>query len=48
MQSLLDKGLITTAPIQEVEGQFEGIVKALEMLQSGEVKGKKLVVRISS
>ena len=48
VQSLLDKRLITTKPIQEVDGQFEGVIKALEMLHSGEVKGKKLVVRISS
>lgn len=47
MQSLLDKGLITTQAIREVDGQFEAIVKALELLQSGEVKGEKLVVRIS-
>ena len=46
MQSLLYKSLITTQPIQEVEGQFEGIVKALELLQRGEVKGQKLVVRV--
>ena len=48
MQSLLDQGLITTQPIREVDGQFEGIIKALEMLQSGEVKGEKLVVRVST
>ena len=48
MQSLLDKGLIMTQPIREVEGQFEGIIKALEMLQSGEVRGEKLVVRVSA
>ena len=47
MQSLLDQDLITTQPIREVDGQFEGIIKALEMLQNGEVKGEKLVVKIS-
>lgn len=48
MQSLLDKGLITTQPIREVEGQFEGVIKALETLQSGKVRGEKLVVRVST
>ena len=47
MQTLLDNKSITTQPIHEVDGKFEGVIKALEMLQSGEVKGEKLVVRIS-
>ena len=48
MQSLLDKGLVATQPIREVEGQFEGVIKALGMLQSGEVRGEKLAVRVSA
>ncbi|MCJ1323142.1 hypothetical protein MMC15_008495 [Xylographa vitiligo] len=48
IQSLLDQGLLTTQPVREVDGQFEGIIKALEMLQSGEVKGEKLAVKVSS
>ena len=48
MQSLLDKGSITTQPIREVEGEFEGVIKALETLQSGGVRGEKLVVRLSA
>ena len=48
MQSLLDRDLIITQQIQEVGGHFEGVIRALEMLQSGEVKGKKLVVRVST
>lgn len=48
VQSLLDQGLITTQQIREVPGQFNGIIKALEMLQAGEVKGEKLVVRVSA
>lgn len=48
MQSLLDNGLITTQLIREVDGQFDGIIKALELLQSGDAKGEKLVVRVSS
>ena len=48
MQTLLDGGRITTQRIREVEGQFEGVIKALEMLKSGQVRGEKLVIRISS
>ena len=48
IQSLLDQGLLTTQSVREVDGQFEGIIKALEMLQSGEVKGEKLAVKVSS
>ena len=47
MQTLLDNGSITTQPIREMEGQFEGIIEALEMLQSGAVRGEKLVIRVS-
>lgn len=46
IQSLLDQGQIKTQPIREIDGQFEGIIKALEMLQRGDVKGEKLVIRI--
>lgn len=48
MQLLLDKGVMTTQPIREVEGQFEGVIKALEMLKSGEVRGEKLVIQITT
>ena len=48
LQPLLDAGKIQTQPLQEIEGRFEGVIKALEMLQDGHVKGKKLVVTISS
>ena len=47
MQTLLDNKSIVTQPMRQVDGKFEGIIKALEMLHSGEVKGEKLVVRIS-
>ncbi|KAK2602738.1 hypothetical protein N8I77_009246 [Diaporthe amygdali] len=46
IQSLLDQRQIKTQPIREIDGQFEGVIRALEMLQSGEVKGEKLVVRV--
>lgn len=48
IQQLLDRGLITTQPIQEVKGGLRGIIEALEMLHRGDVKGKKLVVDISN
>ncbi|CAM1501810.1 Fc.00g037940.m01.CDS01 [Cosmosporella sp. VM-42] len=48
MQSLLTKGVITTQLVEEVEGQFEGLVKVVEMIQSGQVSGKKLTVRVAS
>ncbi|KAL6158890.1 putative secondary metabolism biosynthetic enzyme [Exserohilum turcicum] len=48
MQKLVDAGLIKTHPVKEVPGKWEGIIKGLEMLHRGEVRGQKLVVRISS
>ena len=48
MQALLDANLIKTHPIQQVPGQqWDGIVDGLAMLQRGEVRGQKLVVRIA-
>jgi hypothetical protein len=47
IQSLLDQGQIKTQPIREIDGKFEGVIRALEMLQRGDVKGEKLVVRVS-
>jgi hypothetical protein len=47
MQGLLDKGQIEPHPPQEITGRWEGIIKGLGMLKNGEVKGHKLVVRIS-
>jgi hypothetical protein len=46
MQAIIDQGLLKTQPLQEVEGGWNGIIKGLEMLQNGTVRGKKLVVRI--
>lgn len=46
MQTLLDAGLITTPPIRQLEGQWAGIIRGLEMLQKGDVRGEKLVVRV--
>lgn len=48
LQVLLDKGLLQTHPLMELQGRWEGILKGLSMLQRGEVRGNKLVVRISA
>ena len=48
MQALLDQGLIKTLAIRELDGRLEGVVRGLEQLHSGQVKGQKLAVRISS
>ncbi|KAH3945414.1 trans-enoyl reductase sthE [Parastagonospora nodorum] len=47
LQLLLNDGQIKTQPMQEIGGSFEGVIKALEMLQRGDVKGKKLAIRIA-
>ncbi|KAM4055901.1 zinc-binding dehydrogenase [Hirsutella rhossiliensis] len=48
IQSLLDKREITTKPIREINGGFEGIIKGLNMIYRGEEGDKKLVVGLSS
>lgn len=48
MQRLVDKGLVRPHPALEVGGRWDGIIKGLDMLVRGEVKGHKLVVRIST
>ena len=47
LQELLGKGLIRPHPIREVEGGWNGIIDGLAMLQRGEVRGQKLVVRVA-
>lgn len=47
MQTLLDWRLIEAHHVEEVPGRWEGILAGLGKLQRGEVKGRKLVVRIS-
>lgn len=46
MQDLISKSLIKIQPWQEVDGGWSGIIKGLEMLKQGAVRGKKLVVRV--
>lgn len=45
-QDLLDKGAIRTHPVEIIGSGFDSIVKGLQMLKSGTVFGKKLVVSI--
>ncbi|KAK3689260.1 putative zinc binding dehydrogenase [Podospora appendiculata] len=52
MQAALDQGLIKCHPVREMEGDGQGgwvnaVVRGLEMLQRGEVRGQKLVVRVA-
>ncbi|KAI1374303.1 GroES-like protein [Hypoxylon crocopeplum] len=48
LQPLIDAGHVTTQPIREIPGRFDGVITALEMLQKGEVRGEKLVVSIAT
>ncbi|GAW19046.1 hypothetical protein ANO14919_085300 [Xylariales sp. No.14919] len=47
IQRLLDAGAIKHHPIHEIEGRWNGIITGLMMLQRGEVRGQKLVIRIA-
>ena len=44
---MLDRGLVRTQKLQEVDGGFAGIVHGLEMLAKGDVRGHKLVVSVA-
>ncbi|KAK4235117.1 zinc-binding dehydrogenase family oxidoreductase [Achaetomium macrosporum] len=46
-QRLLDEGRLRTHPVQVLNGTgLDGVLKGLEMLKTGSVSGKKLVVRV--
>ncbi|KAI1354756.1 putative alcohol dehydrogenase [Xylaria sp. FL0043] len=47
MQRLLDAGSVKHHPILQIEGRWDGIIKGLLMLRRGEVRGRKLVIRIA-
>ncbi|KAH7019595.1 alcohol dehydrogenase GroES-like domain-containing protein [Ilyonectria destructans] len=47
VQVLVDQGRIQCHPPQEVPGRWDGIAQGLEMLKAGQVRGHKLVVRVS-
>lgn len=48
MQASLDQSLIKPHPVREVGAKWEGILEGLAMLQRGEVRGKKLCVRVAT
>ncbi|KAI1125436.1 GroES-like protein [Nemania abortiva] len=48
LQSMINRGFLEPQPHREIDGGFDGVIKAMEMLHSGEVKGQKLTVRIAS
>ncbi|KAI1169449.1 putative alcohol dehydrogenase [Nemania sp. FL0916] len=48
MQASLDAGSIKAHPVRELKGKWEGVIEGLLMLQKGDVRAQKLVVRISS
>lgn len=46
MQLLMESDRVKPHPLRELEGGWDGIIKGLEMLRKGEVRGQKLVLRI--
>ncbi|QQK39473.1 Polyketide synthase, enoylreductase [Penicillium digitatum] len=48
LQELINSGKLRPCPIQNVPGQFEGILEGLDMLRNGKVSGKKLLVSITT
>lgn len=47
VQTLVDEARLRCHPAREVPGKWDGIIKGLDMLRNGEVRGQKLVVRIA-
>lgn len=48
VQGLLDAGSLRHHPIREMPGAWSGIIEGLALLKNGQVRGQKLVVRLSS
>lgn len=46
VEQLVADGRLECHPIREIPGPWEGIVKGLDMLKAGQVRGEKLVVRV--
>lgn len=44
LPSLVERGMVKPIPVEVVEGGFEGLLKAIDMLRQKKVSGKKLVV----
>ncbi|KAI0199476.1 alcohol dehydrogenase GroES-like domain-containing protein [Astrocystis sublimbata] len=46
VEALLREDQLRAHPVREVPGKWQGIMKGLELLRSGHVRGQKLVVRL--
>ncbi|KAI0003530.1 GroES-like protein [Xylariaceae sp. FL0662B] len=47
LQDLLSRGFVEPHPFREIPGKWDGVISGLALLQSGKIRGCKLVVRIS-
>lgn len=47
MQQGLDAGAFLKPPIREVGSDFQAVIDGLRMLQVGDIRGGKMVVRLS-
>lgn len=48
VEKLVADGQLESHPVWEIPGQWEGIIKGLDMLKAGQVRGQKLVVRVAA
>lgn len=46
IQRLVDAGRMKPCPVEMIPGRFEGILQGLDMLKTGKVSGKKLIVSL--
>lgn len=46
VQSLLERGLITTHPVKAMSGGWEGVVKGVDIIRSQALSGQKLVYAV--
>ena len=47
VQRLLDQGRVTTHPVKVMGGEWEGVVKGMDVVRKGEVSGHKLVYSVA-
>lgn len=45
-QKLLDEGRLTHHPVKKIGGGLEGVLKGMEMVRQGQLKGEKCVVTV--
>lgn len=48
IQSMLDKGQLEPQKYKKVDGGFDGVITAMQMLHRGDTKGEKLVIQLGS